>query len=62
MELSGGADRELVWSWTPQTSGENIVSFIIDKDEVIVETLETNNRLDVIVNVSEPGGLGQQPT
>ena len=55
MELSGGADRELVWSWTPQTSGENLVSFIIDKDELVVETLETNNRLDVIVNVSEPG-------
>ena len=55
MELSGGADRELVWSWTPQTSGENTVSFIIDKAGEIVETLETNNRLDVIVNVSEPG-------
>ena len=55
MELSGGSQRTLVWSWTPQTAGANTVSFIIDKSESVVETLETNNRQDVIVNVSQPG-------
>ena len=48
-------DRTLVWSWTPQTAGANTVSFIIDKSESVVETLETNNRQDVIINVSQPG-------
>ena len=55
MELSGGSQRTLVWSWTPQTAGANTVSFIIDKSESVVETLETNNRQDVIINVSQPG-------
>ena len=55
MELSGGSQRTLVWSWTPQTAGANTVSFIIDKSESVVETLETNSRQDVIVNVSQPG-------
>ena len=55
MELGGGSQRTLVWSWTPQTAGANTVSFIIDKADNIVETLETNNRQDIIVNVSQPG-------
>jgi len=55
LELGGGTDRELVWSWTPQSSGQNTLSFIIDSDNVITESLETNNRQDVIINISEPG-------
>ncbi|MEC7228529.1 MAG: CARDB domain-containing protein, partial [Candidatus Thermoplasmatota archaeon] len=55
MELSGGSQRTLVWSWTPQSAGANTVSFIIDKSDSIIETLENNNRQDVIVNVSQPG-------
>tara|TARA_Y100001980_G_C14556130_1_gene346547 strand:- start:4539 stop:9119 length:4581 start_codon:yes stop_codon:yes gene_type:complete len=55
LELSGGTQRTLVWSWTPQAAGENTVSFIIDKANQVTETLETNNRQDVPVNVSQPG-------
>ena len=55
LELGGGSERTLVWSWTPQSAGENIVSFIIDNDQQIIETLETNNRHDVSINVSQPG-------
>ncbi len=55
LELGGGSERTLVWSWTPQNSGGNIVSFIIDNDEQVIETLETNNRQDVTINVSQPG-------
>ncbi len=55
MELGGGSQRTLVWSWTPQSAGANTVSFIIDKSDSIIETLENNNRQDVIVNVSQPG-------
>ncbi len=55
LELDGGSERTLVWSWTPQTGGENQVSFIIDNDGQVVETLETNNRQDVSINVSQPG-------
>ena len=38
-----------------QTAGENIISFIIDNDEQVIETLETNNRQDVTINISQPG-------
>lgn len=55
MELGGGSQRTLVWSWTPQNPGANTVSFIIDKTDAVLETLETNNRQDVIINVSQPG-------
>ena len=55
LELGGGSQRTLVWSWTPQTAGENTISFIIDKDDTILETTETNNRQDVFINVSQPG-------
>ena len=55
LELGGGTDRTLVWTWTPQTAGENIISFIIDNDEQVIETLETNNRQDVTINISQPG-------
>ena len=55
LELGGGSERTLVWSWTPQVSGGNLVSFIIDNDELVIETLETNNRQDITINVSQPG-------
>ena len=55
LELSGGSQRTLVWSWTPQNAGANTVSFIIDKTDSVIETLETNNRQDVIINISQPG-------
>ena len=55
LELNGGSERTLVWSWTPQHAGENVVSFVIDNDEQVIETLEINNRQDVRINVSQPG-------
>ena len=57
MDLGGGTNRELVWTWTPQVAGENILSFIIDLTGEIEETIENNNRQDVSINVSAPGVL-----
>tara|TARA_B100000900_G_scaffold263254_2_gene224531 strand:- start:16691 stop:21310 length:4620 start_codon:yes stop_codon:yes gene_type:complete len=55
MEVSGGAQKNLYWTWIPQTAGEKLISFIIDPDNLIDETSETNNRHDVIVEVTTPG-------
>ena len=55
LELSGGSQRTLVWTWTPQNAGANTISFIIDKTDSVIETLETNNRQDIIINISQPG-------
>ena len=57
MDLGGGTNRELVWTWTPQVAGENTLSFIIDSAGEIEETIENNNRQDVSINVSAPGVL-----
>ncbi len=53
--LDGGSSQQLAWDWIPQSHGENTLSFIIDKNNLITESLETNNRLDVEIDVSNPG-------
>ncbi len=55
MDLGGGSQRELSWTWTPQSSGTKLISFIIDPSNSVDETLETNNRQDVIIDVTSPG-------
>lgn len=55
MEVGGGTEKELYWTWTPQSAGSKLVSFIIDPNDEVEETLENNNRHDVIVEVTTPG-------
>ncbi len=55
MDIGGGTVKDLYWTWTPQSAGEKLISFIIDPTNAVEETLENNNRQDVIVEVTTPG-------
>ena len=55
MDIGGGTIKDLYWTWTPQSPGSKLVSFIIDPTNAVEETLENNNRQDVIVEVTSPG-------
>ena len=55
MDIGGGTVKDLYWTWTPQSSGSKLISFIIDPTNDVEETLENNNRQDVIVEVTSPG-------
>ena len=55
MDVGGGTVKELYWTWTPQSAGSKLISFIIDPTDLVEESLENNNRQDVIVEVTTPG-------
>ena len=55
MDIGGGTVKELYWTWTPESAGSKLISFIIDPNDDIEETLENNNRHDLIVEVTTPG-------
>jgi len=55
MDIGGGTQKSLYWTWTPQSSGSKLISFIIDPSNSIEETSETNNRHDLNVEVTTPG-------
>ena len=61
MEVGGGTQKNLFWTWTPQSAGEKLISFIIDPDNQVDETLETNNRHDVLIEVTTPGVIFSSP-
>ena len=55
IDVGAGSTKTQIWYWTPQTSGETTLSFIIDPDDDIEEILENNNRHDIEVDVTAPG-------
>lgn len=55
MDIGGGTVKELYWTWTPQSAGNKLISFVIDPTDSVEETLENNNRHDVNVEVTSPG-------
>ena len=61
MDVGGGTQKNLYWTWTPQSAGEKLISFIIDPDNQVDETLETNNRHDVLIEVTTPGVAFSSP-
>jgi len=55
IDIGAGSTKSQAWYWTPQTSGQSTLSFIIDPSDEIEEILEDNNRHDISVNVTAPG-------
>ena len=55
IDVGAGSTKTQIWYWTPQTSGDTTLSFIIDPDDDIEEILENNNRHDIEVDVTAPG-------
>ena len=55
IDVGAGSTKTQIWYWTPQTSGDTTLSFIIDPDDDIEEILENNNRQDIEVDVTAPG-------
>jgi hypothetical protein len=56
IDVGAGSTKTQIWYWTPQTSGDTTLSFIIDPDDDIEEILENNNRQDIEVDVTAPRG------
>ncbi len=55
IELGSGSTKKMFWSWTPQSSGTSVLSFIIDPNDTVQEIRENNNRHDIVVNITAPG-------
>ena len=47
--------KDLFWTWTPTDSGESIMEFKIDPDDLVEEIREDNNIHAISVNVTAPG-------
>ena len=62
IELGAGSTKKMFWSWTPQSSGTSVLSFIIDPDDAVEEIRENNNRHDIYVNITAPGVKLETPT
>ena len=60
--LGAGSTKKMVWSWTPQSAGTSVLSFIIDPDDTIEEIRENNNRHDITVNITAPGVKLESPS
>ena len=53
--LGPGGMKDLFWTWTPTDSGESIMEFKIDPDDLVEEIREDNNIHAISVNVTAPG-------
>ena len=53
--LGPGGMKDLFWTWTPTDSGESIMEFKIDPNDLVEEIREDNNIHAISVNVTAPG-------
>ena len=55
VNLGPGGTRDIFWTWTPSDSGQSLMEFKIDPNELVEEIREDNNIHSVLVNVTAPG-------
>lgn len=48
-----GEAVEVIISWTPSTAGDHIITVVLDEDDVVIESTEANNEVNITVEVSD---------
>lgn len=55
INLGPGGTRDIFWTWTPTESGQSLMEFKIDPNQLVEEIREDNNIHSLLVNVTAPG-------